>query len=128
MTLSNFCPGLMITGGQDQKVKVWDVENKASPRFVLEASLEIGELLSMEASVDQPFIVAIGGDEGDGEQNLRVLNLLKKFPAQMEPFKAKKLMKVVDTVENKKTNIQVDGKYLYKDIKLSRNSYTNFHN
>ncbi|OQR66267.1 periodic tryptophan protein 1-like [Tropilaelaps mercedesae] len=108
MTLSNFCVGLMVTGGPDELVKVWDVEDKAQPRFVLETSLGIGELLSMEASVDHPFVVAVGGDEG--EQNVRIFDLVKKFPAQMESFKGKRLMKVVDTIENRKTNAQLKAK------------------
>ena len=109
MSLSSHCPGLMVTAGEDQLVKVWDVQDKTNPKFILEHSLDIGRLLSLECSVDQPFVIAIGGDEGDN--NFVVFDLMKKFPAQMEAFKERRLMKVVDTVENKKTSVTVEGEF-----------------
>lgn len=62
MALSAYCPGCLITTSEDKSLKVWDVMDH-KPVFVFEKEgLTVGSVLTLASSPDEPFVVALGGD------------------------------------------------------------------
>jgi len=72
LTMSTQCPGCICTVSQDKVLKVWDIAGE-SPQFVCERDVKLGQLQTMGACPDAPFVVCMGGDKsGD---NMKVLDV-----------------------------------------------------
>lgn len=62
MALSAYCPGCLITTSEDKSLKIWDVVDH-KPVFVFEKeALTVGSVFALASSPDEPFVVAVGGD------------------------------------------------------------------
>lgn len=76
LQLSSSCPGLLVTGSEDGKVRVWDVASPSAsggtntllsglPVLVVELEPQVGKIFCLSAALEQPFVFCIGGDQGD---------------------------------------------------------------
>lgn len=89
MVLSTHCPGCLITASEDKSLKVWDVLDH-KPTFVFEKeNLNVGSVLSLANSPDEPFVLAIGGD--DKSHGFIVVDL-KEWTA-LSRFEGRQLMR-----------------------------------
>ncbi|XP_011496088.1 PREDICTED: periodic tryptophan protein 1 homolog [Ceratosolen solmsi marchali] len=62
LSMSTLCPGLLFSSNKDGTVKVWDVINHLEPQLVFEKQTNLGHIICLEASCDNPFTFAAGGD------------------------------------------------------------------
>jgi len=72
LAMSTQCPGCITTVSQDKVLKVWDISGD-SPQFVCERDVKCGQLQTMVACPDAPFVVCMGGDKTDN--NMKVLDI-----------------------------------------------------
>ncbi|XP_002404279.4 periodic tryptophan protein 1 homolog [Ixodes scapularis] len=88
MVLSAHCPGCLITASEDKSLKVWDVLDH-KPTFVFEKeNLKVGSVLALANSPDEPFVVAVGGD--DKAHGFAVVDL--KDWTSLSRFEGRKLL------------------------------------
>ena len=65
ISFSSRVRGLLATCSPDKSVKLWDIENAAGPKCVGEKLMtEAGSLFDVAFSLDNPFLLAAGGDKG----------------------------------------------------------------
>jgi len=72
LSMSTQCPGCMTTVSQDKVLKVWDISGD-SPQFVCERDVKLGQLQTVVACPDAPFVVCMGGDKSS--DNFKVLDI-----------------------------------------------------
>lgn len=95
MALSTHCPGCLITASADKSLKVWDVQDQ-KPVFVFEKDLKTGSVLALASSPDDPFLLAVGGD--NRSQSFRVVDL--KSLTTLSRFDGRSLMQPVEVVSD----------------------------
>jgi periodic tryptophan protein 1 len=62
LSMHKGAPGLLVTGGIDGVVKVWDVSSK--PSLMTSRNVSIGNVFVASQAFDDPFLLAIGGSQG----------------------------------------------------------------
>eukprot|EP00092_Neocalanus_flemingeri_P038984 GFUD01042438.1.p1 GENE.GFUD01042438.1~~GFUD01042438.1.p1 ORF type:complete len:552 (+),score=182.11 GFUD01042438.1:59-1714(+) len=72
LSMSTQCPGCITTVSQDKVLKVWDISGE-SPQFVCERDVKLGQLQTVVACPDAPFVVCMGGDKSS--DNMKVLDI-----------------------------------------------------
>ncbi|XP_045479330.1 periodic tryptophan protein 1 homolog [Harmonia axyridis] len=60
--ISGECPGLLVTASHDGMVKTWDCDGTNVPELVNVKDFNMGLILSLEGSPNNPFVIAAGGD------------------------------------------------------------------
>ena len=55
---------MLVTGSQDETVKVWDTASAPEPKCVAYKSMAAGALFSVQYFTNEPFLMAAGGDAG----------------------------------------------------------------
>lgn len=60
--MSTSCPGLMVTTSDDDILKVWDLIDLKAPQLVWEKKTNLGKILCLDSSPDNPFVFSVGGD------------------------------------------------------------------
>ncbi|XP_076642798.1 periodic tryptophan protein 1 homolog [Halictus rubicundus] len=75
LTLSSSCPGFLVTTANDGTIKVWDIIKHEEPLCVWENKSNLGALLCLASSPDNPLIFSAGGD--NKSHNLRVFDFSK---------------------------------------------------
>ena|SRR5271156_1316334 len=64
LALSSHCKDLLLTGGMDEAVKVWDLKDN-KPQFVTEKSMHIGQILTLSGCPNVPYVFCAGGNKKD---------------------------------------------------------------
>jgi len=67
VSLSPLVRGLMATCSPDKTVKIWDLnsgKDEDAPSLVCQKTMAIGGIYDCSFSVDDPFLLAAGGDKG----------------------------------------------------------------
>lgn len=72
LAMSTQCPGCITTVSQDKVLKVWDIAGD-TPQFVCERDVKLGQLQTLMACPDAPFVVCMGGDKSS--DNMKVLDI-----------------------------------------------------
>lgn len=95
---SSLVNGMMATASVDKTVKVWDVHNMAqsgeeAPRCVAYKTMNVGKLLTMQFSHDEPFMLATAGDKGmlaiwESDENEVIRNHFSSRVVQRDPLYA----------------------------------------
>ncbi|XP_076753690.1 periodic tryptophan protein 1 homolog [Xylocopa sonorina] len=75
LSLSSSCPGLLVTAANDGVIKVWDIISNLEPCIVWEKKSNLGALLCLAPSPDNPFVFAAGGD--NKAHNFKVFDLFE---------------------------------------------------
>ncbi|XP_076278825.1 periodic tryptophan protein 1 homolog [Lasioglossum baleicum] len=75
LTLSSSCPGFLVTTANDGTIKVWDIIKHEEPLRVWESKSNLGALLCLASSPNNPLIFSAGGD--NKSHNLRVFDFSK---------------------------------------------------
>lgn len=89
LALSAYCPGCLITASEDKSLKVWDVLDHKPVFLFSQEPLAVGSVLAMASSPDEPFVVALGGD--DKSLGFSVLDLTEW--TALSHFEGRKLLK-----------------------------------
>lgn len=63
ITYNTLAPNLIATGSMDKMVKLWDLSNN-QPSCIASHKPKAGAVFSISFSVDDPFLLAIGGSKG----------------------------------------------------------------
>ncbi|XP_060530527.1 periodic tryptophan protein 1 homolog [Cylas formicarius] len=63
LTVSDQCPGLLVTASPDELVKIWDIYEGQEPKLVFEKVFSMGNLHCVELCPDSPFVISLGGDK-----------------------------------------------------------------
>jgi len=95
LTLSTQCPGCICTVSQDKVLKVWDISGE-TPQFVSERDVRLGQLQTMAACPDAPFVVCMGGDKPD--DNMKVHDI-RESTAVRSKFGSRLLQNPLKTSE-----------------------------
>uniref|UniRef100_A0A6M2DNG7 Putative wd40 domain protein n=1 Tax=Xenopsylla cheopis TaxID=163159 RepID=A0A6M2DNG7_XENCH len=61
LSISQVCPGLLITASSDNIVKTWDTKN-GTPQLISEKDMKIGDIQGMTVCPENTFVIACGGD------------------------------------------------------------------
>jgi periodic tryptophan protein 1 len=64
LSFSPLVPSMLVTGSQDETVKVWDTASAPEPKCVAYKSMAAGALFSVQYFTNEPFLMAAGGDAG----------------------------------------------------------------
>lgn len=68
LSISPNVAGLMATCSPDKSVKVWDLRSSMSkggkPALVCQKTMALGGIYDCSFSVDDPYLIAAGGDQG----------------------------------------------------------------
>lgn len=75
LTLSSSCPGFLVTTANDGVIKVWDIIKHEEPLPVWESKSNLGALLCLSSSPNNPLIFSAGGD--NKSHNFRVYDFSK---------------------------------------------------
>ncbi|XP_011297551.1 periodic tryptophan protein 1 homolog [Fopius arisanus] len=102
LSLSSFCPGLLVTTCEDSVIKVWDVLDIHNVDFIFEKKTNLGSIQCLASSPDSPFLFASGGD--NKSHNYKVWDLME-ITAVSDRFKGRKL-KFPDNTSPKSENRQ----------------------
>jgi len=95
LTMSTQCPGCITTVSQDKVLKVWDISGDA-PQFVCERDVKLGQLQTVVACPDAPFVVCMGGDKSS--DNMKVLDI-RDSAAVRTKFGKRQLQNPLKTAE-----------------------------
>lgn len=91
LSMSTSCPGLMVTTSDDDILKVWDLIDLKAPQLVWEKKTNLGKILCLDSSPDNPFVFSVGGD--NKAHNFKVFDFTQ-ITAVMERFKDRELIKM----------------------------------
>ncbi|CAG0899860.1 unnamed protein product [Cyprideis torosa] len=91
--LSSQCRGCLVTASSgDGLVKVWDYfGGSGQPEYVGETELGVGTILSLCGAMDEPFNIAVGGD--NKKECFRVWDV-RNTPGAAKRFNPRPLKKV----------------------------------
>ena len=67
------CPGCLVTGSEDESIKIWDVLNSEKPKMVESRNFNLGVLHTVSMCPDLPFVVCLGGN--NKEHNFKVWDM-----------------------------------------------------
>nr|XP_033335424.1 periodic tryptophan protein 1 homolog [Megalopta genalis] len=75
LSLSSSCPGFLVTSSNDGVIKVWDIIKHEEPSCVWENKTNLGALLCLASSPNNPLTFSAGGD--NKSHNLRIFDFAK---------------------------------------------------
>eukprot|EP00762_Andalucia_godoyi_P004589 ANDGO_05086.mRNA.1 putative WD repeat-containing protein C17D11.16 len=72
MSMHPSAPGLMVTAGLDEMVKIWSIDSASGPSLMTSRNLGVGKVFVASQCFDDPFLIAVGGSTG----SINLWNLL----------------------------------------------------
>ncbi|KAG1689102.1 Periodic tryptophan protein 1 [Nymphon striatum] len=90
LSLSNHCPGCLMTVSTDQSFKVWDIFD-SQPECILEHDFRLGQMYCLSTCPDNPFVIASGGDN---KENNFVVWDIRQFDSVVKRFGDRNLVEV----------------------------------